>query len=65
MFYARKGSIEPRRAPSRKRVGTVGHVLLLVSLLLRLFFELASADKPAGDALPDTSKHGFTDHTLT
>ena len=26
------------------------------------FVELASADKPAGDALPDTSVNGLTDH---
>ena len=28
------------------------------------FVELASADKPAGDALPDISEDGPTDHTL-
>ena len=28
------------------------------------FVELVSADKPAGDALPDTSENGPTDHTL-
>ena len=62
----------PWRAPSRKGVRTVGllsifsgHVLLLVSLLLRLFFEVTSGDKPAGDALPDISEHELTDRTLT
>ena len=57
----------PWRSPSRKGLGTVGllsifcdHVLLLVSLLLRLFFEVTSADKPAGDALPDNSEDGLT-----
>ena len=61
----------PRRAPSRTRVETVGvlgalsaPVLLLVSILLRFFVELASADKPAGDALPDISEDVPTDHTL-
>ena len=63
----------PRRAPSRKRVETVGVLGALctpVSLLVALFcygsfVELASADKRAGEALPDIPVNGLTDHIVT
>ena len=66
-------SIVPRRAPSRKRVETVGVLGALctpVSLLVALFcygsfVELASADKRAGEALPDIPVNGLTDHIVT
>ena len=58
----------PGRAPSTKQgcnCGAFGYLFRACIVASLSFVEVASAEKPAGDALPDIPVDGLTDHILS